>query len=56
MSKHPFFHLHIDILGQIQEIYKLERIEQSKLVAMGENGGITTMGSLNVSFSTQVNT
>lgn len=52
MSKHPFFSLLLDILGQILQIFKLELLQISKKGMLGEND--IPEDSLDVSFSTQV--
>lgn len=51
MSRHPFFSLLLDILGQILQIFKLELLQISKKGVLGESD---MADSIDVSFSTQV--
>lgn len=37
MSKHPFFSLFVDILCQIIQIFKLEQLEQSKMLVQQDS-------------------
>jgi hypothetical protein len=54
MSKHPFFNLHIDILGQIMQIYKFDMLERSKKITFKDTE--KGIDSIDVSFSTQMRT
>lgn len=56
MTRHPFFNLHIDLLNQIYLIYRIEHLEKSKLITMQTHGEDNSINSMDVSFSTQVNT
>jgi hypothetical protein len=50
MSKHPFFSLFVDVLCQIIQIFKLEQLEQSKMLVQQETNNMAE----EVSFSMQM--
>jgi hypothetical protein len=53
MSRHPFFNLYIDLLGQILQIYKLQQLELSKFKALQNTG--SGPESIDLTFSFQAN-
>lgn len=57
MTRHPFFNLHIDLLNQIYLIYRIEHLEKSRFITMkNKQRDDQTINSMDVSFSTQINT